>query len=58
MRTHAEQCNVPVSDTDFKVLAYSSGASDLRIMESLYIFKEKPSLNAAYSFYPLEIVNR
>jgi hypothetical protein len=58
VRTHAEQCNVTLSDTDFKVLVYSSGASDLRILESLYIFKEKLSLNAAYNSYTLEIVNR
>jgi hypothetical protein len=41
LRTHAEQCNVLVPDTDLKVLAYSSGASDLRILESLYIFKRE-----------------
>jgi hypothetical protein len=58
VRAHAEQCHVPVSDSDFKVLAYSSGVSDLRILESLYIFKQRPTLNLAFSSYPLEIVNR
>ena len=58
VRAHAEQCDVPISDSDFKVLASSSGVSDLRILESLYIFKQKPSLNLAFSSYPLEIVNR
>jgi hypothetical protein len=58
VRTHAEQCDVPVSDSDFRVLASTSGTSDLRILESLYIFKLRPSLNSAVSSYPLEIVNR
>jgi hypothetical protein len=58
VRVHAEQCNVPVSDSDFRVLAFTTGVSDLRILESLYIFKQKPSLNAAFSSHPLEIVNR
>ena len=58
VRIHAEQCNVPVSNSDFRVLASTTGVSDLRILESLYIFKQKPSLNAAFSSYPLQIVNR
>jgi hypothetical protein len=58
VRGHAEQCNTSVSDSDFKILAFASGVSDLRILESLYIFKQKPSLNAAFSSFPLEIVNR
>ena len=58
VRAHAEQCDVPVSDSDFRVLASTSGTSDLRILESLYIFKLRPSLNSTVSSYPLEIVNR
>jgi hypothetical protein len=46
------------TDTDLKVVASISGASYLRILESLNIFKERPSLNAAFSSYTLKIVNR
>jgi hypothetical protein len=31
VRVHAKQCNVPVSDSDFSVLAPTTGVSDLRI---------------------------
>jgi hypothetical protein len=58
IRIHAEQCNTSVADSDFKVLACTTGVTDLRILESLYTFKLKPSLNAASSSFPLEIINR
>jgi hypothetical protein len=58
VRVRAEQCNVPVSDSDFRILASTTGVSDLLILESLYIFEQKPILNAANSSYLLEIVNR
>ena len=58
VRAHTEQRDVLISDSDFKVLASTSGVSDLCILESLYIFKQRPSLNLAFSSYPLEIVNR
>ena len=58
VRLHAEQCDVAVSESDFRILGSTSGCSDLRILESLHIFKRKPCLNNAFSSYPLEIVNR
>jgi hypothetical protein len=58
VRIQAEQCNVPVFDGDFRISASTTGVSEMRILESVYIFKQKPSLNAANSSYPLEIVNR
>ena len=53
IRDHTEQCNVPITLDNFKILDYSSNSSDLRILESLHIFKTKPSLNLQNSSYPL-----
>jgi hypothetical protein len=55
MRTHAEQCGVLVSDSDLRVLASTSGTSDLRILKSLYIFELRPSLNSAVAPIPLKL---
>jgi hypothetical protein len=57
VRAHAEQYDVPISDSDFKVLASTSGVTDMRILDSLHIFKQMPRLNLAFCSYPLEIVN-
>ena len=43
--------------SNFKILANASCTSDLRILESLYIYKTKPILNNQLSSYPLSIVN-
>jgi hypothetical protein len=58
VRTHAVQCGVLVSDSDFRVLAPTSGTSDLRILKSLYIYELRPRLNSAVSSDPFETVNR
>jgi hypothetical protein len=55
---HAKQRNVSVSDSDFLIVASTTGVSVLRIFESLYMFKQKPTIDGANSSYPLEIVNR
>jgi hypothetical protein len=58
VRLHAEQCDVAVSESSFRILGSTSVCSDLRILESLHIFKQKPCLDNAFSSYSLEIVNR
>jgi len=58
VRSHAENCNVLVKSSDFKVVGSASNVLDLRILESLHIFKSKPPLNDMQSSYPLAIVNR
>lgn len=58
VREHANNCNTPVSLDSFKILNSASNPSDLRIIESLYIFKLKPPLNNTLSSYPLRISNQ
>ena len=57
IRDHANRCSVVPSPSEFKILASLPSQNDLRILESLYIFKEKPSLNEMTSAFPLKIVN-
>jgi hypothetical protein len=42
---HATQCFISVSDSDFRVIASTTGFSDQQILESPYIFKQKLSFN-------------
>ena len=57
VRTHSESCGVPVTLDYFRIIGSISSAIDLRILESLHIFKLKPVLNDSQSSYPLSIVN-
>ena len=47
MRDHRESCGTPFDTSNFKILANASCTSDLRILESLYIYKTQ-----AYSEQP------
>ena len=59
VRDHVNSnCKTTLSDQNFKILASSPHANDLKILESLYIFKLRPSLNNMNSSYPLQLVNR
>ena len=53
VRTHSESCEVPVTLDYFCIIGSTSSAIDLRILESLHIFKLKPVLNDSQSSYPL-----
>jgi hypothetical protein len=53
VRTHAEKCDLPVHLEDFNVIASTSGTTDLRILESLYILSHKPVLNDTQPAFPL-----
>ncbi|KAF2344599.1 hypothetical protein FHG87_024646, partial [Trinorchestia longiramus] len=56
VRDHAETCNTIPHSSHFKVVRAASSVLDLRILESLFIFKCKPSLNNQLSSYPLTII--
>ena len=55
VREHLESCPASYDINNFKILASDSHESDLKIMESLYIGKLKPSLNSQLSSYPLAV---
>ena len=51
------RCSGDVRSSDFTVIDNHKNSTDLRILESLYIFKLKPNLNETASAFPLRIVN-
>ena len=51
-------CNSPIIVDNFSILGSTDNNADLRILESLFIHKQKPVLNEAQSAFPLCIVNR
>ena len=57
VRDHSELCSINIDINNFKVLATSSSEIDLKILESLHIFKFRPGLNSQLSSYPLVVVN-
>ena len=54
---HKFSCDTQINTNDFSILDYSSSEFRLRILESLYIHKEKPKLNDMQSAMPLLIVH-
>ena len=58
IREHAgnSQCASPVNINSFKIVTSSTNPSDLRLLESLYIYKLKPPLNNTVSSYPLQLI--
>ena len=57
VRDHSELCSTNVDINNFKVLATSSSEIDLKILESIHIFKSRPGLNSQLSSYPLVVMN-
>ena len=57
IRDHVEACNATISDINFKILDTTNNNTDLRILESLYIYKLKPQLNNYNCSYPLKIIS-
>ena len=59
IRQHSEQCcgGGPIPKDNFSILSSINSCTDLRINESLYIYKTKPLLNETSSAFPLKIVN-
>ena len=54
---HCEKCDVPVKPDNFKILVQCSSKIELRLLESIYIFKLKPPINDTASALPLQIIN-
>ena len=55
VRDHSDECATAFSISDFNILRKSNLELDLRLLESLYICKHKPKLNAKNSALPLSI---
>ena len=60
VREHSERCGSDLQLQHFTILDQLPKACDveLRISESLHIFKDKPNLNETSSAFPLKIVKR
>ena len=56
IRDHMFTCDTPVTISNFKIMSSATNNLDLRILESLYIFKHEPKLNHTKSAYPLKII--
>ena len=57
VREHSEVCDIRLNFNNFEIVDCSHNISELRILESLYIKKYKPSLNSTVSAAPLYIVD-
>ena len=55
VRSHSYECSGNLSLENFSIIGSASGL-DLRILESLHIFKQKPDLNDMQSAFPLFVV--
>ena len=55
IRNHAHENNHPIHDCNFKILD-TCNSFDLRLLESIYIHKKKPSLNDQNSSTELNIL--
>ena len=53
---HKFSCDTQINSENFKIIDFSSSEFRLRILESLYIHKERPQLNDMQSAIPLLIV--
>ena len=57
IRIHAEQCSCDIELENFKIVASENSTLSLKILESLFIFKNRPNLNESSSSLPLLLVN-
>ena len=53
IRDHSLECGTFATQDNFTILTRANHTLDLRILESLHILKEKPSLNNMSSSFPL-----
>ena len=56
IRDHVMSCGSDIPIDDFKIVASHSKEIDLRILESIFIQKEKPILNDSNSSFPLKLL--
>lgn len=57
-RIHCENNSHPFKYSNFSIIDKASSEQNLRILESLYIYKESPTLNLDKSCTPLNIINQ
>ena len=57
VRIHAEQCSCDINLDQFKIVASENSSLSLKILESLFIFRNRPNLNESSSSLPLLLVN-
>jgi hypothetical protein len=55
IRSHTEHCSAPIMEDHFSILRSAPNSLDLKILESLFIARDKPSLNQTDSSYPLQV---
>ena len=59
IREHSHgPCDTFFDINNFKILASTKGEQDLRILESLFIHKQNPTLNNMNSAYELKVVTK
>ena len=56
IRNHARKSNSFMDFDNFNIICRMNNLIDLRILESLYIFKLKAQLNESQSTFPIGIV--
>ena len=56
IREHSENCDSPIKSECFQKIAICKNNTDLRILESLYINRLKPTLNSMQSAHPLYLI--
>ena len=56
IRAHSERCS-PMRDKNFSLVNSERNPVKLRILESLYIFRKKPTLNDTNSAFPLQLIS-
>ena len=54
IRNHVQKCNSSIGLDNFNIVDRMNNLTDLRILESLYIFKFKPHINESQSAFPLK----
>ena len=55
IREHSLTCKSSISISDFDILQKTNSVQDLRILESLHIFKKRPKINGKNTAVPLNI---
>ena len=58
IRAHGLSCSSPVAIDNFNILARGNNNTDVRILESLFIYKTRPNLNDSQSEFPLNNIGR
>ncbi|KAG1658491.1 hypothetical protein GQR58_022937 [Nymphon striatum] len=57
IRQHTNSCKCQITLSNFAIIGSAKSDIELRILESIHIYKKRPSLNDRLSSYPLAILN-